>query len=84
MASNALTYNEAESQVAKDAIRIRELAEEFAEKHPVVLKAEANAEASPGVASATELQDAQIAILEEVRVLQDETYVCPIVISRLF
>ncbi|RPA88252.1 hypothetical protein BJ508DRAFT_4719 [Ascobolus immersus RN42] len=75
MAANARLYNESESQIAIDATKLEQIAEEFLKSHPTV-KAEHSEpkHLSPGPASISGdiLARAQLTIVEEVRTLTDE------------
>ena len=75
MAANARLYNEPESQIALDATKLEQIAEEFLKSHPTV-KAEHSEpkNMSPGPASVSGdiLARAQLNIVEEVRTLTDE------------
>lgn len=75
MAANARLYNESESQIAIDATKLEQIAEEFLKSHPTV-KAETsepkNMSPGPTTISADILARVQINIIEEVRSLKDE------------
>lgn len=80
MSNNALTYNEAESQVARDALRIQQIAEDFVNKQqppPRPPKKQSTVPPSPSPVSPVDqdIHEYQLSMLQEILELTDEKWV---------